>query len=104
MTKQPNQPNPFLAIYQSLQAREILVALEKHGCMGNDQLFYHWLGTLGLGPSHRDLDDLLDKLEKEGLISSEKIEKFRVVRLTRAGIEIAQGRTGIDWIARVDLG
>lgn len=103
MSKQSNQPDPFLTIRHSLQAREILVVLEKHGCIGNDHLLYHWLGTLGIGPSHRDLDELLDRIEKEGLITTEKIEKLRVVKLTRTGIEVAQARTGIDWIARVEL-
>lgn len=103
MSKQPNQPDPFSTVRQSLQAREILVVLEKHGCMGNDQIFYHWLGTLGIGPSYPDLHELLDKMEKEGLITTEKVEKLRVVKLTRAGIDIALARTGVDWIARVEL-
>jgi len=37
MTKQSNQTDPFIAIRESVQAREILVGFEKHG-VGNDQL------------------------------------------------------------------
>jgi len=102
MTKQSNQPDPFVAIRQSLQAREILVGLEKHG-MGNDELYYCWLGTIGLGPSHRDLSALLDRLEEEGFIVTEQVDGYRVIKATRDGIEIAQARMGVDWIARVEI-
>lgn len=102
MTKQSNQIDPFVAIRESLQAREILVGLEKHGA-GNDQLYYHWLGTIGLGPSHRDLSALLDRLEKEGFIATEQIDSFRVIKATLAGIEVVQARVGVDWIARVEI-
>lgn len=101
MTKQSNQPDPFLAIRQSLQAREILVGLEKHG-MGNDELYYHWLGTIGLRPSYRDLSALLDRLEKEGFIATEQTDGYRVIKATQASIEVAQARVGVDWIARVE--
>ncbi|WP_157221187.1 hypothetical protein [Flavisphingomonas formosensis] len=94
-------PDAFLDIRRSLQAREILVALEKHG-PSNDAVFYQWLGTIGLGPSHRDLADLLDRLEVDGLIVTEQVDQYRVVRPSRAGIEIAQARVQSDWIARVD--
>lgn len=101
MTKQSNQPDPFLGIRQSLQAREILVTLEKHGA-GNDELYYHWLGKIGLSPSHRDLSELLDRLEKEGFIATEQSDSYRVIKITQAGIEVAQSRIRIDWIARVE--
>lgn len=71
--------------------------------MGNDQLYYHWLGTIGLGPSHRDLSGLLDRLEKEGFIATEQTDGFRVIKVTLAGIEVAQGRVGVDWIARAEI-
>lgn len=102
MTKQSNQTDPFVAIRESLQAREILVGLEKHG-VGNDQLYYHWLGTIGLGPPHRDLNALLDRLEKEGFIATGQTDGFRVIKATLAGIEVAQSRVGVDWIARVEV-
>lgn len=101
MTKQSNQPDPFLAIRQSLQAREILVALEQHGA-GNDELYYQWLGKIGLGPSHRDLSALLDRLETEGFIATEQTDGYRVIKVTQAGIEVAQSRIRVDWIARVE--
>jgi hypothetical protein len=94
-------PDAFLEIRRSLQAREILVALERHRG-GNDALFYKWLSVIGLGPSHSELADLLDQLEREGFIVTERIERHRVIRPTRAGTEIAQARTGVDWIARID--
>lgn len=96
-----NIPDTFFEIRCSLQAREILVALEKYG-PGNDALFYAWLGTIGLGPSHRDLADLLDRLEADGFIATEQVEQHGVIKATRVGIEIAQARTQADWIARVD--
>jgi hypothetical protein len=101
MTEQKNGLEPFVEIRRSLQARELLVVLERHGA-GNDELFYHWLRTIGLGPSHRDLNELLDRLEAEGLIVTEPVEQVRVIKATSVGIEVAQARTGIDWIARVD--
>lgn len=101
MSNPSNQPDPFLSIRQSLQAREVLVALEKHG-PGNDQLYYHWLGTIGLGPSHRDLSELLDRLERGGFVATEQVENHRVIKATRAGIEVAQARVGVDWIARIE--
>jgi DNA-binding MarR family transcriptional regulator len=96
-----NMPDAFFEIRRSLQAREILVALEKHG-PANDAIFYGWLGTIGLGPSHRDLTDLLDRLEADGFIVTERVEQYRVIKATRAGIEIAQARSQADWIARID--
>ncbi len=102
MTKQSNQTDPFVAIRESLQAHEILVGLEKHG-VGNDELYYHWLGTIGLGPSYRDLSALLDRLEKEGFIATEQTGGYRVIRGTQSGIEVAQARVGVDWIARVEV-
>lgn len=101
MTKQSNQTDPFVAIRESLQAREILVGLRKHG-VGNDQLYYHWLGTIGLGPSHRDLNALLDRLEREGFIATGQTDGFRVIKATLAGIEVAESRVRVDWIARVE--
>lgn len=96
-----NIPDGFFEIRRSLQAREILVALEKHG-LGNDAIFYGWLGVIGFGPSHRDNADLLDRLEADGFIVTERVEQYRVIKATRAGIEIAQSRSQADWIARVD--
>lgn len=101
MTNKSNQIDPFVAIRESLQAREILVGLERHG-VGNDQLYYHWLGTIGLGPSYRDLSALLDRLEKEGFIATEQTDGFRVIKATLAGTEVAQARVAIDWIARIE--
>jgi hypothetical protein len=101
MTKQANQPDPFAAIQQSLQAREILKGLEKYGT-GNDELYYVWLGAIGLGLSHLHLSALLDRLETEGFITTEQIEVYRVVKATRAGLEVAQARSCVDWIARAD--
>lgn len=101
MTKQSNQTDTFIAIRQPLQAREILVALERHGT-GNDELFYHWLGKIGLGPSHRDLSALLDRLEMEGLIATERTDGYRVIKATQTGIEVAQARVANDWIARIE--
>jgi DNA-binding PadR family transcriptional regulator len=75
--------------------------LEKHG-IGNDELYYRWLGAIGLGPSHRDLSALLDRLEKEGFIATEQTNGYRVIRVTQSGIEIAQARVGVDWIARLE--
>ncbi|WIW88021.1 hypothetical protein K3M67_13825 [Sphingobium sp. V4] len=101
MTKQANQPDPFVAIQQSLQAREILIGLEKHGT-GNDELYYLWLGAIGLGPSHLDLSALLDRLETEGFITTEQTDGYRVIKATRAGLEIAHARSCVDWIARAE--
>ncbi|WEK02159.1 MAG: hypothetical protein P0Y59_10920 [Candidatus Sphingomonas phytovorans] len=101
MTKQKNALDAFAALRRSLQAREMLVALERHG-VGNDEIFYHWLGRIGLGPSHRDLSDLLDQLEAEGFIETEQVDQHRVIKATRTGIEIAQARTQVEWIARSD--
>ncbi len=96
-----NMPDTFLDIRRSLQAREILVALERHG-PSNDAVFYQWLGKIGLSPSHRDLADLLDRLEADGFIVTEQVDQYRVIRPSRAGIEIAQARAHSDWIARMD--
>lgn len=102
MTKQPNHPDCLVAIRLSLQAREVLVALEQHGA-GNDDLYYHWLGKIGLGPSHRDLSELLDRLETEGFIATERAGGYRVVKATQTGIEVAQARIAVDWIARIEV-
>lgn len=67
--------------------------------MGNDGIFYRWLSTIGLALASRDLADLLDRLEYEELLSSERVERTRVLRLTRRGQEVALGLDMVEWIA-----
>lgn len=96
-----NLPEAFMEIRRSFQAREVLVMLEKHG-PANDALCYAWLGKIGLGASHSDLTKLLDRLEADGFIETEQIERHRVITPRRAGIEIATARAQADWVARID--
>jgi DNA-binding MarR family transcriptional regulator len=102
MPKQSNQPDRLSEIRRSLQAREILVALDTHGT-SNDKLFYRWLAELGLSLSQSDLASLLDRLDNDGLTSSEKVENFRIIKLTFSGREVIRGLLPSDWIAEQDL-
>jgi DNA-binding MarR family transcriptional regulator len=100
MQSPSNQPSQFNAIRLSLQAREILERLDASGGIGNDNVFYGWLGTIGLALASSHLADLLDRLEREALITCEMVERIRVLRLTRRGQEVARGVEAVEWIAR----
>lgn len=66
--------------------------------MGNDDIFYRWLSTIGLAVASRHLADLLDRLEREALVTSEMVERTRVLQLTRRGQEVVLGLETIEWI------
>lgn len=102
MSNLSNRPDPLEAIRIAHQAREILRILN-HERITNSQILSNWLGSIGLGISHHDLQNLLDRLEKEALIRSEKIDNFRVIHLLQLGGEIAFGIESLDWIARPEL-
>lgn len=99
MSKQSNRPEAYDNVRLSLQAREILTVFEREQ-ISNIQLLSRWLGTIGLGISHRSLSDLLDRMEKEELLRTEDVEELRVIRLLRSGGEVATGLVHLDWIAR----
>jgi len=99
MSNLSNRPDHFEAIRVSHQASEILRILN-HERSTNSQILIDWFGKIGLGISHRDLQDLLDRLEQDGLVRTEKIHSFRVVHLRQLGGEIASGIESLDWIAR----
>ena len=102
MPKPSNYPDRLHAIRQSLQAREILQNLEAMGGSSNDAVFYHWLGDIGLGIARQCLSELLDRLERENLIATEKVAQYRVLRITHQGQEVATGLISIEWIARLE--
>lgn len=102
MSNLPNQPDHFGIIRISQQACEILSILNQERST-NSQILSKWLGSIGLGISHRGLQDLLDRLEKEELVRIEQIDKFRVVHLRQLGGEIASGIESLDWIAKPEL-
>jgi len=102
MSNLSNRPEHFETIRVSHQAREILNILN-HERSTNSQILSGWLGKIGLGISHRDLQNLLDRLEKEEMVRTDKIDNFRVVHLRQLGGEIASGTETLDWIARPEL-
>jgi DNA-binding PadR family transcriptional regulator len=102
MNARQNHPDEFEAIRSSLQARAILDVLLEEGC-SNTRLLATWLERIGLTASSRTLGDLLDQLEKHGLVSIEHVEEVRVVRLRRFGGEVARGLETLEWIAGPEL-
>lgn len=102
MRDRPNAIVPFDTIRISLQARAILDVLDANGA-ANSRLLGTWLGTIGLAASARELNDLLDRLEKDGLVRLEDVDAYRVVLLRRLGGEVASGREVVEWIARREL-
>lgn len=99
-----NSPDAFGAIRLAQQAREVLQRLADCNGQGNDQLFYRWLSEIGLGLPMRSLQELLDRLERDGLLSTEPIGNLRVLRLTLRGEEVARGLAAIEWIGRPEHG
>ena len=102
MTSRPNLPSSLEAIRISLQARAILDVLAKEGG-ANSRLLETWLATIGLTASSRAMTDLLDRLEKDGLVRLEQVDTNRVVRIRRFGGEVASGLEALDWIAKPEL-
>lgn len=99
MSERPNSREALAELRQSLQAREILQTLDLSGGKTNDDLLYQWLAQIGLAIAGSDLQALLDRLEREGLVATEACETKRVVTLTREGREVGGDVTRIDWIA-----
>lgn len=102
MIDRPNLPSSFETIRTSLQARAVLDVLAKEGG-ANSRLLETWLSTIGLAASSRAMSDLLDRLEKDGLVRLEQADSYRVVRIRRFGGEVASGLEALDWIAKPEL-
>lgn len=102
MSNLSNRPDQFEAIRIAHQASGILRILNRERST-NSQILRDWLGSIGLGICHRDLQDLLDRLEQDGLVRTEKIDNFRVIHLRQLGGEIASGTETLDWIAKPEL-
>lgn len=102
MSDRLNVSLPLDAIRTSLQARAVLDVLAKHGG-ANTRLLETWLATIGLAASSRAMTDLLDRLEKEGLVRLEQVEAYSLVRIRRFGGEVASGLEAVDWIAKPEL-
>lgn len=102
MNSRRNVPEHLETIRTALQARAILDVLAKEGA-ANSKLLETWLGSIGLAASGRIVTELLDRLEKDGLVRIEQVDTFRVVRMRRFGGEVASGLEILDWIARPEL-
>lgn len=102
MTSRPNLLSSLESIRTSLQARAILDVLAKEGG-ANSRLLETWLATIGLTASSRTMADLLDRLEKDGLVRLEQVDTYRVARIRRFGGEVASGLETLDWIAKPEL-
>lgn len=94
-----NVPEQLETIRTALQARAILDVLAKEPT-ANSRLLQTWLGSIGLAASSQITTDLLDRLEKDGLVQIEQVDGFRVVRMRRLGGEVASGLESLDWIAK----
>jgi len=92
----------FDEIRTSFQARVVLDVLAKERS-ANSCLLDKWLAAIGLSASRQAISDLLDRLEKEGLVRLETVDDFQVVHLRRLGGDVASGREIRDWIARPEL-
>ncbi|WP_167539632.1 hypothetical protein [Sphingobium xenophagum] len=57
------------------------------------------MSKIGLGISHRAMDELLDRMEKAAMVRTEQVDDFRVVHLRRFGGEVAAGHEKVDWVA-----
>lgn len=102
MHDRPNTIVHFDTIRLSLQARAVLDVLAANGA-ANSRLLGTWLGTIGLASSARALSDLLDRMEKDGLVRLEEVDAYRVVLLRRFGGEVATGREVVEWIVPREL-
>lgn len=102
MSSRPNAPEHFEAIRTALQARAILDVLAKEAA-ANSRLLETWLASIGLAASNRVMIDLLERLEKDGLVRMEQVDAYRVVRIRRLGGEVASGLENLDWIAKPEI-
>ena len=102
MANRRNLASSFDEIRMSFQARAVLDVLAKERS-ANSRLLDTWLVAIGLSASRQAISDLLDRLEKEGLVRLEVVDDFKVVHLRRLGGEVASGHEIRDWIARPEL-
>jgi hypothetical protein len=102
MANRRNLASSFDEIRTGLQARTVLDVLVKERS-ANSRLLDTWLVAVGLSASRQAISDLLDRLEKEGLVRLETVDDFKVVHLRRLGGEVASGHEIPDWIARPEL-
>jgi len=69
----------------------------------SDQILLNLLAATGHHLTANRLDDLLDGLARQGLISTEKLEDVTLVALMQEGQEVATGRRVYEDIARPPL-
>ena len=76
---------------------------ESPGYLSNSDVLRDGLSSRGLDVSFRDMLSLVDWLAGHGLVETNG-ENPRVVRLTRLGLDVAEGRERPPGIARVPPG
>lgn len=102
MSDRRNLPSPFEDICTGLQARAILdvLAIER---VTNARLLMFWLSRIGLAASSHQLAQVLERMERDGLVRLEQVDDFAVIHLRRLGGEVASGLESRDWIAKSEL-
>ena len=69
----------------------------------NNGLLVRSLQSLGHGVSHDAMNGLLAWLEEQGLVTVEPINSgLKIVRITRRGLDVAEGRALVPGVRRPD--
>ena len=101
----PNLPDPIRKIVQEERALAIVRILHAAPAMvANDSLLQKCVQAYGLTCGQDELRAELGRLERDGLMSSERKDNLLVVQLTKRGAEVAQGLIVVEGVARPDPG
>ena len=66
----------------------------------NEFILIDWLEALALACSKGSLRELISRLERQGLLRTDRLDGLLIAILTEAGADVALGRTTCDDILR----
>lgn len=96
-----NAPDPIRKIVQEERALAILRLLRAQpGMVSNDHILARWCRAYGLACGHEELRAELGRLDREGLLTTERNDSLLVVALSKRGSEVAEGLVMVDGVGR----
>ena len=70
------------------------------GFRSNDQVVLACLSKIGLGCGRKDLEEQLGLLERDGLVSTDRVSDIIVIDLTSRGQEVSEGLSVVQGVAK----
>ncbi|WP_244028436.1 hypothetical protein [Methylobacterium sp. E-016] len=93
----PGEVSEIIAGHRALAVLRILIGEDCHGS-SNDGALADVLDAFGLGCARATLRQCLSHLEHSGLLTLATVDSIVVVRLTRNGAEVAEGKATAEGV------